>query len=993
MRVSICPSGPGSRRSAPRQEASKTPSIAMVKILALTTFALMQGLHPTASQSKIARYMPLTMQVRASLFGLFGSILLSAWIRAGAVALGGDAYGLDLTAIAVLLAFSIGAAIGSQQAQSTRTRWWPFFAVFGMGAGTIAFALPFFAASFQGLYHALGASVLAWLVSLLAIFACALLPWGCAGIALARLSSGADGQIVIPMSFGAAAGIFFLDRLAGPIVGGFVPLLVGSLGMCALAVGHDAATPLIHRRRSSVLRPVVFAGMTGVLLGIAGKSGFLLLLQFFPGSRPEIAWIQVLFAAGVAVGALGFGGPASLAKNPLLWTWFFVGFVGIALGISLSIASFLQEPANYIYYLGAFRAAEGSLFQGFLLFMAMASLPAIALGAALRCLANPAAEPSRPSVAACASALGIGLAGGIWTASEIAIPQTGIAGTLKIALVLLIGLGTLGVLLAGGPGAPGKGIAVGSFALGFLFVLPTLPDSIEVRNAYAPGAIAVREKVEGADGIAQATLESGRLTELWWNRNPLRANEEAIEKLEIAITALLAQGPDRALCLSAMTPSRQNWLRAAGISQIDLCPSSALLGKLSVQSGTDRENNPNVFRALAGVPKQYPLLLAFPEPLWPANVSSRWSEQGLAALREKLTENGCLVLWLRPRECSGAALREIARSFAEVFPSVEASVAFSGFLGPSLALVGRKQENKRASIDVRTEEVLRRLRTQPAFAALPLVDAKEIEGLQIARRDRILETTAGSARHWGPFSRVSWDLRPRFRPEQQSEGLDFLLALSTRASSAQENDNASNRLASLRLTLMGFIERLRRQPATEGWIESMEKGDLVASELQRFLEALEANPRFTPVLRLWEALGESALVEGNEAIAAPFLEKAAALAPHHGPLRYFLGRAYQTLRSDRALPSLQKAAELEPALASRWHYLGSELLRTSDLRGAAKSLEKSRELDPANAANLAMLALCYKELGDSQRARETLEAARAIAPENPKVREAVEKFR
>lgn len=909
------------------------------------------------------------------------------------MALGGDAYALDLAVCGIAISFGIGAGFGARWTAGNRERWSPFFALFGIGGGLLSMFLGYVAAPMQGLYHGLGGGFLTALASLAVWTAIAFFPWSGAGIAFSRMSSGADGQILTPLAFGAAAGILILDRLLGPIIGAALVHGLSVLGILALSVGQDGSTPLLRRKKEDLLRPILFVGVTGCLLGIAGKSAFLLLLQFFAASRQEIAWIQVLFLCAVALGAVGFGNRAARSKRPMLWTWLFVGGIGVSLGASLFVAEFLQDPGNYRYYFGAFHANEGSLLQGFLLFAALGILPSLALGAALRAIADPSAEPARPSVAATAGALCFGAVLGIFLTSGSLLEAVGITSSLKISLVLLIGVGALGILLVGEAGGTEKGAGVGICVLGIVFLLPLLPYQIEARNAYAPGTLAVRERLEGPDGVALATLEPGRRTELWWNHNPASSDHPSLEKLEVAMTAMLSQGPDRALCLSSLSPSRGEKMRAAGIGTIDLCPPAPLLGEISLRLESPPTSGAALFRAPLGIARNYPLIVAFPEPLWPASVSSLWSERTFSAMSAKLTENGCFLLWLDPRACSAAALREIARSFANAFPSAEAFLAFSGFQGPSVVLVGRNRVlEKEIDSDPRTEKVLAELRANETFAGIPIARHAELARLQIADRNRILDATAGASRSWGPFERSSWDLRPQFQPEQQSEGIHFLLALATRGSSAPKG--VLDPVASTRLALMGFLERLRNQPVREGWMSSLEEGGLTTPEMQRFLEALEADPSFTPVLAAWEELGARALRDGLAALAAPIFEKASAKASQHPSLKYWHGRMLlESGFAKSAIVPLQSAAESESALPARWHFLGIAHFKSGEWRGAAKSLEKAHELESGNPQTLAALALCYAELGDATRARETLEKARAIAPSDPAVQAALEKLR
>ena len=934
--------------------------------------------------------MPPILRLRGFFFGLFTSILACAWVRASGTALGGDAYGKDLAAMALLLSFSAGAGLGSIWVRGTGTRWWPSFAVFGILGGLISFAIPGLTSALQDLYHNLGGGLASGGGLFFVLFLLAFLPWASGGVAFARMTAGADGEVITPVCFGAGAGLALVDFVIGPLLGGTTLLLVASAGILILAAGHDLATPLVETQPGEANRALAFAAGLGLLGAIALKTTGLFLQQFLPASRADQSWTDLLLVVIVALGAIGFGNPATVSRHPLLLVGFFVALAGSFVAVTAQIVHFLSSPARYLYYFSAFGAAEGSLLQGMLLVAAVAGLPALVLGAAVRCISDPVSSSGRPTTAAAACALGFGASAGILIGGFYAIPAFGIRTTAFLCSLLLAGFGLLGILVIFRGGYRMKATTSISALAAALLALPLFPGKLEVHNPYSPETLSIRETVEGSDGVARATREPGQITQLWWNHNPLTLGQEALEQMEVAFSVLLAQGPDEALSLSPLTPSRANLLGQAGIARLDLSPAAPILGELSLRICAENAKPLlHSFRAASGIPRQYPLIFCLSEPLWPVSATARWNEESLSALRRRLTENGSFVLWLRPREASAAALRGIARSFAEAFPSTSVFLALAGFEGPSFALVGRNRPSSWWNDPASMQELLDRLRNSPAFSSLPVRTVEDFEGLLFAHRERILETTIGSPRNRGPFPPLAWRMGTRFDPEQQAEGVEFLMALSTTGLiPTADGPSGADRDGAVRLLLSAFIEHIRYQAPGRGMLPPLEEREFSEGELRRFYEALKSWPTFTPALELWDLIGQRALQKKQFALCAAFLEKVAEVVPNRAHYLTMMGKALVALeKHEEAAKALRRAVSLEGKNPEALMILGVAYRRLGDGRRAAKTLEEARKYDPSNSSLLLELAFSYRDLEDPKRARSVAEEALKIAPQDGRILE------
>ena len=82
----------------------------------------------------------------------------------------------------------------------------------------------------------------------------------------------------------------------------------------------------------------------------------------------------------------------------------------------------------------------------------------------------------------------------------------------------------------------------------------------------------------------------------------------------------------------------------------------------------------------------------------------------------------------------------------------------------------------------------------------------------------------------------------------------------------------------------------------------------------------------------------------------------------------------------------QRAAELQPANAQAWSYLGAALARAGRLTAAERAFERALELKPDDAFLRAQLGDTRLSLGDSMRAVSDFEAATVLAPQDMRFR-------
>ncbi|MFQ5843653.1 MAG: tetratricopeptide repeat protein [Planctomycetota bacterium] len=84
---------------------------------------------------------------------------------------------------------------------------------------------------------------------------------------------------------------------------------------------------------------------------------------------------------------------------------------------------------------------------------------------------------------------------------------------------------------------------------------------------------------------------------------------------------------------------------------------------------------------------------------------------------------------------------------------------------------------------------------------------------------------------------------------------------------------------------------------------------------------------------------------------------------------------FQQGKTTKAIESIHKALEIDPALAEAYNLLGVIYLQQSDFKMAAENLRRAVEMDPYYTDAHNHLGVAYKELGKYDRAREQFETA------------------
>ncbi len=934
--------------------------------------------------------MPVSLRPRCFFFGLFVSVLTAAWVRGLTLTLGADSTGADLAIAAILLSVSLGSGLGSLWVQTQWNRWWPSFAIFGFLGALMILVLPNFGAQFQSLYHQYSGPWKSGMVQFLSAVTVSLVPFFFAGVAFSRMTVGADGEIITPLCFGAAAGIFLLDFLLGPFTGGLFVLLICAVGMLPTSLGLGQDMALIDKERHEAKRGLSFALLLGVKLGIAYKILDLYLLQFFPGTRADLSLILIFLLMTMALGAIGFGNPATVSKSPLLWAGFYASLAGSFLGISIWVTHYLASPERYLYYFEVFGVHEGSLLQSLLIVGAVAGLPALMVGACLRCLADPVSPSGRPSPAVLSSFLGVGISLGLLLTDFYLIPQFGLFRSLLIPVYGMMLIGVIAIFVFA-QGTQGMKTAAASICTALaLLSTANLPKNIEtIENPYAVKPILTQSEVQGVDGIAKAVLEPGQQYNLHFNHNALTKGEDDLERLEIVLSLLFAGVPDEILLLNPITPLRHHFFHEAGVRRLDLSPFSAALEALSLKIvPKTAEPQLTVFRAPAGVYRKYPLILALNEPLWPASVSSRWTEETLEGIRNRLGTSGCFVLWVRGDENPAEALQIISQTFANVFTDTSAIMAFDGLEGPTFALIGRNQPWPIEKDAPEFHRGLLRVKANESFAFVPIDDLNDLLGLQIAHRKQVLLASAGAPKNRGPLPSLAWALQPKFDPKEQIYGIKFFQALSTSFTAKADSDSDETGTA-IQSLLHGFIERKKNQRMSPQSVLILQDTDISSEELNHFFIALKLRPEFMPTIRLWEDLGRTLVHRRQFHLAADYLSKVAEIAPQRAYFQTLLGRAWENLsRPEDAAKAFRNAASLNPENGENWYFLGQVQAKLGDHRRAVRSFEEADRLDPRNVEVLVGLAQSFHALEDHERARLILEDAATIDPGHPKLKEA-----
>jgi tetratricopeptide (TPR) repeat protein len=140
-------------------------------------------------------------------------------------------------------------------------------------------------------------------------------------------------------------------------------------------------------------------------------------------------------------------------------------------------------------------------------------------------------------------------------------------------------------------------------------------------------------------------------------------------------------------------------------------------------------------------------------------------------------------------------------------------------------------------------------------------------------------------------------------------------------------------------------------------------------------------------------LGKALLRQGDLALAACVLSRAAADDPASGEAHAWLGSALDALGfTAKANMHLERATALSPASPLAWTLLGQHHLRRDNYMAAREALRTAHELDPTNPAPCLGMAAALAGESRYDEIKPWIEAALERAPSDPEIYKAAARF-
>jgi len=140
-------------------------------------------------------------------------------------------------------------------------------------------------------------------------------------------------------------------------------------------------------------------------------------------------------------------------------------------------------------------------------------------------------------------------------------------------------------------------------------------------------------------------------------------------------------------------------------------------------------------------------------------------------------------------------------------------------------------------------------------------------------------------------------------------------------------------------------------------------------------------------------LGQALLRQGETALAACVLNRAAAADPDSGDAHAWLGSALDALGfTAEAGAHLEQATTLNPTSPLAWTLLGRHRLQRGNYTAAREALRTAHELDPANPAPCLAMAAALAGESRYEEIQPWIEAALERAPNDPEIFKAAARF-
>jgi len=956
------------------------------------------------------------------LSGATGLVYEVLWIRMLGLVFGHTVFAVTT----VLTAFMAGLGLGSwgfgrladRQARPLR-----LYGLLEIGIGLFCLAvpvlLPLVETLYRGLARTLGLSFLAFSLAQFALVLALLLPpttlMGATLPILSRLFV-TDAQ-----TLGRRVGFLYSLNTLGAVVGtalaGYV--LLPALGMRAtltlaaavnLVVG--ATIVLLDGLQASLpsetpatpppaaeAAPEATAVLVAIGLGVAGAASMIY----------EVAWTRALslvigsstyaftamllaFLLGLALGSAIFSRLlGARAVGPATFGLLQLGAGAAALGI-LPVFGWLPDVVV--------RALAVSLAPGFVVLVqvlvAVAAMlaPTLLIGAGFPCAVQAAARGTGRvglDVGRLYAGNTLGAIAGTIAAGFVLMPWVGAHGSVKVAVVLNLVLGTVLVLAARPAWTRGQPAVAGALAavilVGLVAIPPWNPSVMAAGAAVYPRQY---QRFAGQGGIARALAESALL----YYRDGLTATvsvhrEGAVTSLRVNGKTDASTGIDMHMQLMLAHLPLLAHPQARSVLVVGL-GSGVTAGAAAVHAGVERvdvvEIEPAVVEAagffarenrealrdrrihlvvgdarnvLLAADRRWDVIVSEPSNPWIGGMATLFTEEFYALARSRLAPGGVMVQWVDGYTLRPEDFKMVVKTFRSAFPATTVwnahGVADFILLGAAEARpfdLAAVQAAWEASPALREDFQRLGFRSAAAFLAdflLAEPDAARLAlGAELNTDDRLpLEFSTPKSLH-GDTATTNYRMVRAFRtselPRLAGGGVDS---------------------AAARFDL--GVAYLRK--------------DLAAEAAAQFERALALDPRHAPSL---SGLGRAQLHLGLPLRAIESLQAAARLDPRLAEPHVLLARAWQQQQLPaRALDALATAVRLAPDdVSARVQY--AALLEQQGRAGAAvEQYEMARARRPGDGVVLSGLAGAYAGLGRGADAVAALEEAVGAHPDDP----------
>lgn len=516
--------------------------------------------------------------------------------------------------------------------------------------------------------------------------------------------------------------------------------------------GDSAARPRSDRRSQSLAQPPS-ATLAWVVLGGYAVSGLGAMVL-------QIAWARVLslvlgsstyafsllvtaFILGLAIGGAVAGRFVDRLRRPAL------GFAIVQCGIGLSALALtpvfervpewmLSAVPQMSQNFGRFQWAQ----FGFV--VAALVLPTACMGACLPLVGRTLVTDSNRAAITVGRAIAWNAAGTIVGAvlgGFVLLPRLGTHGTIVFAAALAFAVGVV-VLVLALPGRRGVPIAVGTAAVAVaaLVFAPRFDPVVLASGAYLY-ADAMRQDLGPGRSLRQYLQEQyavlfdreGLVSHLTVRDGPdgvrsmlMNGKVDASDGSDMAtqvllghVPALLHPGPREVAVIGLASGVTLGALaQVPGVERlecIEIAPETAAAARFFDHVNHRVLDDPRVHLVfedgrnhLSLTDRTYDLIVSEPSNPWIAGIASLFTEEFFRACRDRLRPGGVVCVWLQLYGSSLDVVRNVTRTFQQVFPEV---TLWETVFGADYLLVGSPD-----ALAVNWDDLIRRL-GEPAVAA------------------------------------------------------------------------------------------------------------------------------------------------------------------------------------------------------------------------------------------------------------------------------------